>query len=159
MVSDVSRGIARLDDGDGATAERALAAARSPSEVKVRRVGTGCARIHFFGLALDFFSFFPAGEARGISSHVCTDLAYMAGTMRYPLPSRVHSLVCISRSSLSLFLAHSLVRSPVLLAHRSLAVYTHVYTRSRLPFWHTYNRPLARTNSAARCARIRQEIS
>lgn len=33
----------------------AAAAARSPSEVKVRRVGTGCARIHFFGLALDFF--------------------------------------------------------------------------------------------------------
>lgn len=36
-------------------AAAAAAAARSPSEVKVRRVGTGCARIHFFGLALDFF--------------------------------------------------------------------------------------------------------
>jgi hypothetical protein len=36
---------------------------RSPSEVKVGRVGTGCARIHFFGLAPDFFSL-PG-------SHVC----------------------------------------------------------------------------------------
>jgi len=36
---------------------------RSPSEVKVGRVGTGCARIHFFGLAPDFFSL--------LGSHVC----------------------------------------------------------------------------------------
>lgn len=57
FISDVSRGLAAV----------AAAAARSPSEVKVRRVGTGCARIHFFGLALDFFPLFPDGEAHRIS--------------------------------------------------------------------------------------------
>lgn len=113
-------------------------------EVKVRRVGTGCARIHFFGLALDFFSFLPAGEARGISSHVCTDLAYMAGTMRYPLPSRIHSLVCISRSSLSLFLSFLLARSPVLLAHRSLAC-THTCIRDRV--FHPGTRTISRSRA------------
>lgn len=71
-----------------------------PSEVKVRRVGTGCARIHFFGLALDFF-------ARGISSHVCAaDLAYTLGS-RDTL-----SLVCIGTflaASRSFFFALVLV--------------------------------------------------
>lgn len=57
FISDVSRGLAAV----------AAAAAWSPSEVKVRRVGTGCARIHFFGLALDFFPLFPDGEAHRIS--------------------------------------------------------------------------------------------
>jgi len=47
----ISRNRARPGDGT----EEAAVAARSPSEVKVRRVGTGCARIHFFDLVLDFF--------------------------------------------------------------------------------------------------------
>lgn len=46
-------------------AARGLAAARSLSEVKVRCVGTGCARIHFFGLTVCTFF-----QRRGISSHV-----------------------------------------------------------------------------------------
>lgn len=52
LGADISRGIATADR----RGKHGLAGARSPSEVKVRCVGTGCARIHFFGLTVHFFS-------------------------------------------------------------------------------------------------------
>lgn len=57
LKADMSRGIATADR----RGKRGLAG--SLSEVKVRCVGTGCARIYFFGLTVHFFS-------SGISSHV-----------------------------------------------------------------------------------------
>lgn len=117
----------RARPGDG------TAAARSPSEVKVRRVGTGCARIHFFGLALDFFLLFPAGEARGISSHVCTDLAYTVDS-RDTLARRMHmALARVHRT----FLAASLSLSP---SHSRPLVTSYEHTRASPISAHTYVR-------------------
>ena len=80
--SDISRGIATADRGNGA-------AARSLSEVKVRCVGTGCARIHFFGLTVcTFFS-----KRRGISSHVHRPSLHWPSCARYLPATNVHTRV------------------------------------------------------------------
>lgn len=122
----------RAGPGDGTAA---AAAARSPSEVKVRRVGTGCARIHFFGLALDFFPLFPAGEARGISFPCMRRRPSLHGRLaRYLLAAHAHGTrSCASHVSrrfslphvLSLFFA--LVPVCTVLAGR---VYTQTHTRA-----------------------------
>lgn len=71
------------------TTTGALAAASLPdprAKWKLRRVGTGCARIHFFGLARDFFP--PLGQRARRTRHQfpCTpaaDLAYMVGAKTF----------------------------------------------------------------------------
>lgn len=122
-----SRGSARL-----ATAKRAPAAARSLSEVKVRRVGTGCARIHFFGLALDFFlSSRPARLAASVPMYAPpTDLAYMAGTARYPPLVHAHAHARVHLSFLSACPSHSLARPP---CTRQPCTHTCIRERARLP--------------------------
>jgi len=106
-VLDVSREIARGPTTAAAAAAAAAVAAvaagcrrRCPiPEVKVRRVGTGCARIHFFGLALDFFS--PPRPA-SISFPCMRRRPSLHGRLgaRYPLARQhMHSPVCIARFS------------------------------------------------------------
>lgn len=109
----------RARPGDG------TAAARSPSEVKVRRVGTGCARIHFFGLALDFFfPLFPAGEARA-ARHQFPCMRRRPSLHGRTRARRMHMLVCAPHVSHRLSLSLSLVlpspfRSPVRPLHPAL---------------------------------------
>lgn len=121
----------RAGPGDGAAA---AAAARSPSEVKVRRVGTGCARIHFFGLALDFFLLFPAGEARGISFPCMRRRPSLHGRLARYLPAaHAHGTrSCASHVSRRFSLPHvlSLFFALVPVAPCSSAVCIHEHTRA-----------------------------
>lgn len=130
---------------------RAAAAARSPSEVKVRRVGTGCARIHFFGLALDFFLLFPAGEARGISFPCMRRRPSLHGRLaRYLLAAHAHGTrSCASHVSRRFSLPHvlSLFFALVPVAPCSSAVCTHEHTHTcgaRLSHLRAYARTRAR---------------
>lgn len=121
----------RAGPGDGAAA---AAAARSPSEVKVRRVGTGCARIHFFGLALDFFLLFPAGEARGISFPCMRRRPSLHGRLARYLPAaHAHGTrSCASHVSRRFSLPHvlSLFFALVPVAPCSSAVCIHEHTHT-----------------------------
>ena len=70
-----------------ATERRGLAAARSLSEVKVRCVGTGCARIHFFGLTVCTFFSKPSRHQFPCS----TDLASIGHRARDIFPPHKHT--------------------------------------------------------------------
>lgn len=89
--SDISRGIATAAAAAAEDRGNGLAAARSLSEVKVRCVGTGCARIHFFGLTVCTFFFFPS--VRGISSHVHRPSLYWPSCARYLPTSRTYTCI------------------------------------------------------------------
>lgn len=123
----------RARPGDG------TAAARSPSEVKVRRVGTGCARIHFFGLALDFFSSSrPARRAASVPMYANRPSLH-GWLARYPRAAHAHGTrSCASHVSRRFSLPHFsffLLLALVLSLHRTN---TRASPRTHVRVWYRW---------------------